>query len=90
MVRKGWFGMFGYLKSVQCCMVSRTCSQIKFNNSVIIRIISFLSQKNVFVKIIYTVSDRFSPTAGVAQGSVINPILFLTYVTRLPQGKTQI
>ena len=36
---------------------------------------SFLSQRNVYVKINSTVSSSFCPTAGVPQGSVIAPIL---------------
>ena len=51
---------------------------------------SFLSQRNVFVKIYSTVTDIVSPTAGVPQGSVIAPILFLIYVSGLPHIKAQI
>ena len=38
---------------------------------------SFLSQRNVYVKIKNTRSEKFSPTTGVPQGSVVAPILFL-------------
>ena len=51
---------------------------------------SFLSQRNVYVKINTTVSASFCPTAGVPQGSVIAPILFLIHVSRLPKMKAQI
>ena len=51
---------------------------------------SFLSQRNVYVKINTTVSASFCPTAGVPLGSVIAPILFLIYVSRLPKMNAQI
>ena len=51
---------------------------------------SFLSQKNVYVKKKSTVSASFCPTAGVPQGSVIAPVLFLIHVSRLPKMKAQI
>ena len=44
-------------------------NSIGLNNSVIRWINSFLSQRNVLVKINSTVSDSFSPTAGVPQGA---------------------
>ena len=65
-------------------------NSIGLKNSVISWINSFLSQRNVFVKINSTVSDSFSPTAGVPPGSVIATILFLVYVCGLTQIKAQI
>ena len=65
-------------------------NSIGLKNSVIRWINSFLSQRNMCVKINSTVSDSFSPTAGVTQGSVIAPVLFLVYVSGLPQIKAQI
>ena len=63
---------------------------IGLKNSVIWWINSFSLQRNVFVKITSTVSDSFSPTAGVLQGSIIAPILFVIYVSGLPLIKAQI
>ena len=51
---------------------------------------SFLSQRNVYVKIKSTVSASFCPRVDVPQGSVIAPILFLIYVSRLQKMKAQI
>ena len=66
-------------------------NSIGLNNSVIRWINSFLSQRNVFVKKINSsVTDSFRLTAGIPQGSVIAPILFLIYVSHLPQLKAQI
>ena len=65
-------------------------NSIGLNNSAIRWINSFLSQRNVFVKINCTVSYSFGPTAGVLQGSVIAPILFLIFVSSLPKIRTQI
>ena len=65
-------------------------NSIGLKNSVISWINSFLLQRIVFVKIDSAVSDSFSPTAGVSQGSVIALILLLIYVSDLPQIKAQI
>ena len=65
-------------------------NSIWLNNSDIRWINSFLSQKNVFVKINCTVCESFSPAAELFQGSVIVTILFLIYVRGLPKIKAQI
>ena len=51
---------------------------------------SFLSQRNVYVKIKNTRSEKFSPTSGVPQGSVVAPILFLIYVYNIPETPAEI
>ena len=51
---------------------------------------SFRSQRNVYVKIENTRSEKFSPTAGVLQGSVVAPILFLIYVSSIPETPAEI
>ena len=51
---------------------------------------SFLSQRNVYVKIKNMRSEKFSPTAGVPQGSVVAPILFLIYVSNTPETPAEI
>ena len=51
---------------------------------------SFLSQRSIFVKINNSKSSTFSTLAGVPQGSVIAPILFLLYVSGIPEIPAQI
>ena len=65
-------------------------NSIGLDNWVITWINPFLSKRNVFVKINSTVSDSFSPTTGVPQGSSIFPNFLLIYVFCSPQLKAQI
>ena len=54
---------------------------------------SFLSQRNVYVKTKNTRSEKFSPTAGFPQGSVVAPILFFSvsiYVSNIPETPAEI
>ena len=51
---------------------------------------SFLSQRSIFVKINNSKSSTFLTLAGVPQGSVIAPILFLVYVSGIPEIPAQI
>ena len=52
---------------------------------------SFLSQqRSIFVKINNSKSSIFSTLDGVPQGSVIAPILFLVYVSGIPETPAQI
>ena len=51
---------------------------------------SFLSQRNYDVKIKKTRSEKFSPTTGIPQGSVVAPILFLIYVSNIPETPAEI
>ena len=51
---------------------------------------SFLSQRSIFLKINNSKSSTFSTLAGVPQGSVIAPILFLVYVSGIPEIPAQI
>ena len=51
---------------------------------------SFLSQRSIFVKINNSKSSTFSTLAGVPQDSVIAPILFLVYVSDIPEIPAQI
>ena len=51
---------------------------------------SFLFQRSIFVKINISKISSFSTLAGVPQGSVIVPILFLVYVSGIPEIPAQI
>ena len=54
-------------------------------DEVVIRWVNaFLSQRKVYVKLNGFQSSSFSPSAGVPQGSVIAPILFIAYVAGVP------
>ena len=59
--------------------------KIRIQTKIIKWVNSFLSQRNVYVEIKNTRSEKFSPTAGVTQGSVVAPILFLSYVSNIPE-----
>ena len=64
--------------------------KIRIQTKVIKWVNSFLSQRNVYVKIKNTRSEKFSPTAGIPQGSVVAPILFLIYVSNIPETPAEI
>ena len=64
--------------------------KIRIQTKIIKWVNSFLSQRNVYVKIKNTRSEKFSPTAGVPQGSVVAPILFLIYVSNTPETPAEI
>ena len=51
---------------------------------------SFLSQRSIFVKNTNSKSSTFSTLAGVPQGRVIAPILFLVYVCGIPETPAHI
>ena len=46
---------------------------------------SFLSERSVPIKIKNIESDIFTPKHGVPQGSALSPILFIIYVSDIPQ-----
>ena len=87
-------GLLGCRKSVRCCKAPRRknhkLNSIGLNHSVIRWIKSFLLKGNVFVNIISTVSDSFSPTAVIIQVSIIASFLYLQYISLFASKKAQI
>ena len=59
--------------------------QIGVHKSLIKWVNSFLSQRSISVKINNSKSGTISTLAGVTQGSVIAPILFLVYISGIPE-----
>ena len=49
---------------------------------------SVLSEKSISNKIIDIKSDFFTPKHGVPQGNSLSPILFIIYVSNIPQPKS--
>ena len=64
--------------------------QIGMHKPLIKWVNSFLSQRSIFVKFNNSKSSTVSTPAGVPQGSVIAPILFLVYVSGIPEIPAQI
>ena len=48
---------------------------------------SFLCERSISIKIEDIKSDIFTPKHGVPQGSLLNPILFIMYVSDIPQSE---
>ena len=65
-------------------------NKIRIQKKIIKWVNFFLSQRNVYVKIKNTRSEKFSPTFGVPQGSVVAPILFLICVSNIPETPAEI
>ena len=64
--------------------------QIVVHKPLINWVTSFLSHRSILMKINNSKSSTFSTLAGVPQGSVIAPILFLVYVSGIPEIPAQI
>ena len=58
--------------------------KISIQNKIIKWVNFFLSQKNIYVKIMNRRSEKFSTTTGIPQGSVVAHRLFLIFVLNIP------
>ena len=70
--------------------IQSTLLQMDVHKHLIKWVNSFLSQRSIFVKINNSKCITFSTLAGVSQGSVSAPILFLVYVSGIPDIPAQI
>ena len=64
--------------------------KIRIQKKIVKWVNAFLSKRNVYLKIKNTRSETFSPTAGVPQGSVVSRMLFLIYVSNIPDTPAEI
>lgn len=76
--------------SVWRCGLILRMKQLKIDNRIIFWVSSFLTQRNITVRVNAMYSASFDTIAGVPQGSVIAPILFLIYVSRPPITETKL
>lgn len=65
-------------------------STIELSSNYIKWILDFLSNRRVSVRVNEELSNPFTPEAGVPQGSVISPVLFLIYVAKPPALNVQV
>lgn len=57
----------------------------KFSNYIIKIIISYLKNRTIQVKINNSLSDIFAISAGVPQGGLLSPVLFIIYINDIPK-----
>uniref|UniRef100_A0A1Y1LN06 Reverse transcriptase domain-containing protein n=1 Tax=Photinus pyralis TaxID=7054 RepID=A0A1Y1LN06_PHOPY len=74
--------------TINCENICYKLQKLGIRGPMLMWIKSFLSNRQLYVDIEGVKSDKFDVTLGVAQGSVLGPLLYLLYVADLPNHVT--